>query len=76
MLIRIRTPHYSPNSSESRSRSKEVPFAEDQLSISQIPSLSDLENKGATMLLKEDMVRQVFRDYPYVYANVGDLTVH
>lgn len=64
-----------PNSSESRSRSKEVPFAEDQLSISQIPSLSDLENKGATMLLKEDMVRQVFRDYPYVYANVGDLTV-
>ena len=64
-----------PNSSESRSRSKEVLFAEDQLSISQIPSLSDLENKGATMLLKEDMVRQVFRDYPYVYANVGDLTV-
>lgn len=64
-----------PNLSESRSRSKEVPFAEDQLSISQIPSLSDLENKGATMLLKEDMVRQVFRDYPYVYANVGDLTV-
>ena len=28
------------------------------------------------MLLKEDMVRQVFRDYPYVFANVGDLTVN
>ncbi|KAL4603976.1 hypothetical protein ACB092_10G162300 [Castanea dentata] len=63
-----------PKSSESKSRSKEVPFAEDQLT--KIPSLSDLENKGATMLLKEDMVRQVFRDYPYVFANVGDLTVN
>lgn len=63
-----------PKSSESKSRSKEVPFAEDQ--IKKIPSLSDLENKGATMLLKEDMVRQVFRDYPYVFANVGDLTVN
>uniref|UniRef100_A0A7N2N5R6 VPS9 domain-containing protein n=1 Tax=Quercus lobata TaxID=97700 RepID=A0A7N2N5R6_QUELO len=61
-------------SSESKSRSKEVPFAEDQLT--KIPSLSDLENKGATMLLKEDMVRQVFRDYPYVFASVGDLTVN
>ena len=63
-----------PKSSVSKSQSKEVPFAEDQLT--KIPSLSDLENKGATMLLKEDVVRQVFRDYPYVFANVGDLTVN
>ena len=51
-----------PKSSESKSRSKEVPFAEDQLT--KIPSLSDLENKEATMILKEDTARQVFWDYP------------
>ena len=28
------------------------------------------------MLLKEDVVRQVFWDYPDVFANIGDLTVN
>ena len=51
-----------PKSSKSKSQSKEVPFAEDQLT--KIPSLSDLENKEATMILKEDTARQVFWDYP------------
>ncbi|KAF5442454.1 hypothetical protein F2P56_035109 [Juglans regia] len=47
----------------------------DPLSVTKTPSLSDLENKGAIMLLKEDMVSQVFRDYPYLFAHVGDLTI-
>lgn len=65
-----------PKSSETKSTSKEAPYAKDQLSMPKIPSLSDLENKGAIMLLKEDMVSQVFRDYPYLFAHVGDLTVN
>ncbi|KAE8077387.1 hypothetical protein FH972_015956 [Carpinus fangiana] len=65
-----------PKSSETKSTSKEAPYAKDQLSMSKIPSLSDLENEGAIMLLKEDMVSQVFRDYPYLFAHVGDLTVN
>ncbi|XP_022851243.1 vacuolar protein sorting-associated protein 9A-like isoform X2 [Olea europaea var. sylvestris] len=37
-------------------------------------TVSDLENKGATMLLKEDEVNHVFRDFPYLYSQAGDLT--
>ncbi|KAB1205413.1 Vacuolar protein sorting-associated protein 9A [Morella rubra] len=60
------------NLSEAKSTSdQEVPNAKNQL----MPSLSDLENKGAVMLLKEDIVSQVFRDYPYLFAHVGDLTL-
>lgn len=65
-----------PKSSETNSTSKEAPYAKDQLSMPEVPSLSDLENKGAIMLLKEDMVSQVFRDYPYLFAHVGNLTVN
>ncbi|XP_077213782.1 vacuolar protein sorting-associated protein 9A-like [Tasmannia lanceolata] len=39
------------------------------------PSISDLENKGATDLLKDDEVSSAFREYPFLYALVGDLTV-
>ncbi|XP_028757452.1 vacuolar protein sorting-associated protein 9A isoform X2 [Neltuma alba] len=61
-------------SSESKSENKKVSFA-DQSPITKIPSLSDLENKGASMLLKEDGVNEVFREYPYLFARAGDLTV-
>ncbi|XP_054798817.1 vacuolar protein sorting-associated protein 9A-like isoform X1 [Prosopis cineraria] len=60
--------------SESKSENKKVTF-EDQLPLTKIPSLSDLENKGASMLLKEDGVNEVFREYPYLFARAGDLTV-
>lgn len=39
------------------------------------PSISDLENKGATDLLKDNELTEIFKEYPYLYANVGDLTV-
>ncbi|KAK3230760.1 hypothetical protein Dsin_002641 [Dipteronia sinensis] len=65
-----------PKSSERKSGSKKVTFAEDQAPITKVPSLSELENKGATMLLKEDKASQVFQEYPYLFANVGDLTIN
>ncbi|XP_061350496.1 vacuolar protein sorting-associated protein 9A-like [Gastrolobium bilobum] len=65
----LRTP-----SSVAKSESKKVTFA-DEFSITKVPSLSDLENKGASMLLKEDKVNEIFREFPYLFASAGDLTV-
>ncbi|KAK8941182.1 Vacuolar protein sorting-associated protein 9A [Platanthera zijinensis] len=39
------------------------------------PSISDLEKKGAIDLLKDDELIENLKEYPYLYANVGDLTV-
>lgn len=65
----LRTP-----SSVAKSESKKVTFA-DELTITKVPSLSDLENKGASMIIKEDKLNDVFREFPYLFASVGDLTV-
>ncbi|GER40962.1 vacuolar sorting protein 9 domain [Striga asiatica] len=43
--------------------------------LDKIPSVSDLENKGATDLLKEDDPNQLFWDFPYLYSEAGDLAV-
>ncbi|XP_022851242.1 vacuolar protein sorting-associated protein 9A-like isoform X1 [Olea europaea var. sylvestris] len=64
---------FSVNSSEKKSKNGESDL-KDYLSLNKIPSISDLENKGATMLLKEDEVNHVFRDFPYLYSQAGDLT--
>ncbi|KAF6155508.1 hypothetical protein GIB67_017863 [Kingdonia uniflora] len=45
-------------------------------SIMRKPSISDLENKGAAELLKDDQTSEAFQNYPYLYAQVGDLTVN
>ncbi|XP_027362097.1 vacuolar protein sorting-associated protein 9A-like isoform X2 [Abrus precatorius] len=65
----LRTP-----SSGAKSEGKKVTFADESL-IMKVPSLSDLENKGANMILKEDKLSEVFREFPYLFARVGDLTV-
>ncbi|XP_047179224.1 vacuolar protein sorting-associated protein 9A-like [Vigna umbellata] len=65
----LRTP-----SSVARSEGKKVAFA-DELLMTKVPSLSDLENKGANMILKEDKLNEVFGEFPYLFASVGDLTV-
>jgi hypothetical protein len=62
------------SSSAAKLESKKVSFA-DELSITKVPSLSDLENKGASMIIKEDKLNDVFREFPYLFASVGDLTV-
>ncbi|KAL9249405.1 Vacuolar protein sorting-associated protein 9A-like protein [Drosera capensis] len=51
-----------------------VKALEDQVSIKKNLSVSDLEDKGAKMLLKEE--QNVFQEFPYVFANVGDLTLN
>ncbi|KAI3464446.1 hypothetical protein Pfo_021109 [Paulownia fortunei] len=67
-------PQVSVESSEIKSRNDEH-YWKDQSSLNKIPSTSDLENEGASMLLKEDEVSQVFRDFPFLYSQAGDLTV-
>lgn len=62
-----------PKSTEAKLRT-EAPHAKDQSTEMEIPSLSDLENKGAASLLNDNTGRQTFRDYPYLFAQVGDLT--
>lgn len=37
---------------------------------------SDLEKKGERDLLKEEQIDHIFREYPYIYAQVGDLTLN
>ncbi|KAK3427541.1 hypothetical protein EUGRSUZ_F03739 [Eucalyptus grandis] len=51
-----RTPATPPKTSETKLKTKSVPYTSNQASMEKIPSLSDLENKGATMLLKEDQI--------------------
>ncbi|KAJ0704981.1 putative VPS9 domain, RABX5, catalytic core helical domain-containing protein [Helianthus annuus] len=43
--------------------------------VSKIPSVSDLENKGANMILKDETSIKEFRNFPYFYSRAGDLTV-
>ena len=64
----------SLQSSETTSGAKLEPHATDQL-ITKVPSISDLENKGAAMLLKDNQASLAFWEYPYLYASVGNLTV-
>lgn len=49
-------------------------FGSSQL-IATRPAISDLEKKGAADLLRDDELNESFKDYPYLYANAGDLTV-
>ncbi|XP_020100697.1 vacuolar protein sorting-associated protein 9A-like [Ananas comosus] len=39
------------------------------------PSTEDLEKKGSVELLMDDNVSRYFQDYPFLYAQAGDLTV-
>ncbi|XP_020097025.1 vacuolar protein sorting-associated protein 9A-like isoform X2 [Ananas comosus] len=38
-------------------------------------SVSDLENKGSSDLLKDDHLIRYFQQYPFLYARAGDLSV-
>jgi hypothetical protein len=44
-------------------------------SVERVQSISDLEKKGATELLKDDDLSKIFQDYPFLFARAGDLTV-
>ncbi|KAG8660438.1 hypothetical protein MANES_02G158500v8 [Manihot esculenta] len=62
--------------SETRSGSKDVQHVKDESSVARVQSLSDIENRGALMLLKEDLASKVFQEYPYLFAHTGDLTIN
>ncbi|KAI3460621.1 hypothetical protein Pfo_017284 [Paulownia fortunei] len=66
-------PQSPVESSEIKSRNEEL-YGKDHLSLDKTP-ISDLENKGAAELLKEEEASQLFRDLPYLYSQAGDLTV-
>ncbi|KAK3003753.1 hypothetical protein RJ639_019206 [Escallonia herrerae] len=65
---------FPPQSFETKSRSEGL-HAKDQVSLGKVPSISDLEDQGGFMLMKEEKVNQVFRDFPYLYSQSGDLTI-
>ncbi|GLT69470.1 hypothetical protein SLA2020_416180 [Shorea laevis] len=63
-------------SSQTNPGSKEVSYSKDQSSIAKAPTLSELVNRGAAMLLEEDKMSQLFYEYPYIFAHAGDLTIN
>ncbi|KAL7246386.1 hypothetical protein ACSBR2_001484 [Camellia fascicularis] len=69
-------PQISLGSSEMKFRNREETSGKDQRPLHEVPSMSDLENKGASMLLKEDQASRIFRDFPYLFSQAGDLTVN
>ncbi|XP_074371019.1 vacuolar protein sorting-associated protein 9A-like isoform X2 [Apium graveolens] len=61
-----------PQTLETKSRNENP---KDPYAVDKVPSISDLENHGANVLMKDENVKQVFMDFPYLYAKSGDLTV-
>ncbi|KAG9141720.1 hypothetical protein Leryth_026137 [Lithospermum erythrorhizon] len=64
----------SPESSGAESRSDELQIRGRE-SLGKIPSASDLESKGATMIMKHEDINQVFQEFPYFLSRAGDLTI-
>ncbi|THG17600.1 hypothetical protein TEA_004906 [Camellia sinensis var. sinensis] len=69
-------PQISLGSSEMKFRNREETPGKDQRPLHEVPSMTDLENKGASMLLKEDQASRIFQDFPYLFSQAGDLTVN
>ncbi|KAL8159228.1 hypothetical protein V2J09_000765 [Rumex salicifolius] len=62
--------------SGAKSSSKEEQRTKDRTPTTKAESISSLEEKGASVLLKEDHISSVFQEFPYAFANVGDLTLN
>lgn len=60
---------------EEKTRIKEE-INEDRRSPNKDLSISDMENKGASMLLKDDQATRIFHNFPYLFSQSGDLTVN
>ncbi|KAL1813610.1 hypothetical protein DCAR_0625973 [Daucus carota subsp. sativus] len=63
-----------PQTSETKSRNDRS-HPKDPYALDTVPSISDLENQGANMLMKDENSKQVFMEFPYLYAKSGDLTI-
>ncbi|XP_071706903.1 vacuolar protein sorting-associated protein 9A-like [Rutidosis leptorrhynchoides] len=58
-----------------KSATEEVNMKDQQHVVAKIPSVSDLENKGATILMKEETAIKEFQKFPFLYSKAGDLMV-
>ncbi|XP_024971098.1 vacuolar protein sorting-associated protein 9A-like isoform X2 [Cynara cardunculus var. scolymus] len=43
--------------------------------LKEVPSVSDLENKGAAVIVAEENVSEKFDNFPYLYSKAEDLTI-
>lgn len=62
----------SENSETTTEKEKEK---EREKEVKKNPSVSDLENKGAEMIVKDGNGIEEFRNFPYLYSQAGDLTI-
>nr|GMD03770.1 vacuolar protein sorting-associated protein 9A-like [Ipomoea batatas]GMD45166.1 vacuolar protein sorting-associated protein 9A-like [Ipomoea batatas] len=67
-------PELTIEPSEAKPRNEDQ-YVKDQPSTDKTPSISDLENKGAAMIMKEDNTDDFFQNFPYFYSQAGVLTV-
>lgn len=65
----------SSDFSVAKSSSQEDLPIKDRPSMTKNMSISDFEEKGAATILKEDNIDNIFQEFPYVFASVGDLTL-
>ncbi|KAH0851914.1 hypothetical protein HID58_094383 [Brassica napus] len=62
-------------SSDSLSGTSDILNANSEIPVKKVESVSDLENKGAARLLKDTEANKIFQEYPYLFANAGDLRI-
>ncbi|KAI3758044.1 hypothetical protein L6452_05591 [Arctium lappa] len=43
--------------------------------LKEVPSVSDLENKGAAVIVAEENISEKFENFPYLYSKAEDLTI-
>lgn len=65
-----------PSRASSLKAEIKYPDEPENQSMARKPSISDLEYKGASELLKEDGSSSFLQEFPFLYANVGDLTLN
>ncbi|KAK9758208.1 hypothetical protein RND81_01G215500 [Saponaria officinalis] len=65
----------SSQPSAARSASQDDLLSNNQTSLPKNVSISDFEEKGASTILKENRINNIFQEFPYVFASVGDLTL-
>lgn len=65
---------FQSKSSDSLSGINEISNSNSEIPMKKAESISDLENKGAT-LLKDSEASKIFQEYPYIFASAGDLRI-
>ncbi|KAF3587673.1 hypothetical protein F2Q69_00031012, partial [Brassica cretica] len=52
-------------------RDDDIVNANSEIPMKKVESVSDLEDKGAAMLLKDTKANKISQEYPYLFANAG-----